>query len=146
MLWLVDENNELLLAKRADLKKRDPGLWGPSVTGTIEPQESVEQALARETEEELGLISKEYDAVYLFEVDFAHPDGETRHFTVYTARVARDITEHIVLDENEVARVCWMSIADVRKLLESKPGDKVVASAFVLWERIFSELNQALQQ
>jgi isopentenyldiphosphate isomerase len=47
MLWLANEQGELLLARRAGHKKQDPGLWGPSVTGKVEPGENFERALVR---------------------------------------------------------------------------------------------------
>lgn len=143
MLWLINDAGELLLARRADTKKHDPGLWGPSVTGNLEANESWEEAVSRETEEELGLMSSEYMPNFLFETDFKHPDGDIRHFKVYVAHVPFSITGKIHADSREVAEVKWLSIPEIRKLLESKPGEVVVASAFVLWNRIFEAIDAA---
>ena len=141
MLWLVSEKQELLLARRADNKRQDPGLWGPSVTGKLEKRETYSQALARETEEELGLTINDYKPEYLFEIDFAHPDGEVRHFAVYAARVKKTISNKIIIDKNEVDQVRWASMIEVKKLLQTKPGEVLPASAFVLWQQVFSKLN-----
>lgn len=142
MLWLANETGELLLARRADHKKQDPGLWGPSVTGKVEPGESFEGALVREADEELALKADTYTFKFLFETDFAHPDGETRQFKVYLAHVQGSITEQLTIDTNEVAEIRWISIADIKALLNSKPGELVVASAFVLWNQIFDALKE----
>jgi isopentenyl-diphosphate Delta-isomerase len=142
MLWLANEQGELLLARRAGHKKQDPGLWGPSVTGKVEPGENFERALVRETDEELGLKADAYKFKFLFETNFAHPDGETRQFKVYIANVAGSIINQLTIDTNEVAEIHWMSVSDIKELLKSKPGELVVASAFVLWNQIFEALEK----
>ena len=142
MLWLVNEEGALLLARRADHKAQDPGLWGPSVTGKLEQGETFEQALAREAEEELGLKPNDYTPQYLFETDFEHPDGELRQFKIFYARVPKALTEHLKIDTTEVAEVEWRRIQKIRQLLDGKPGETVVASAFVLWKRIFEALER----
>jgi len=141
MLWLVDEDGELLLARRADHKKQDPGLWGPSVTGKLEAGESFEEALVREADEELALKPNTYEPRFLFETDFAHPDGETRQFRVCVAKVPRAIIGELVVDPNEVAEIKWSAIPTIKELLNSSPGEVVVASAFVLWDQIFEALT-----
>lgn len=56
VLWLVNNEKELMLSKRSMTKKFHPGEWGPTMTGTAEEGETPEQTLAREAEEELGLV------------------------------------------------------------------------------------------
>jgi isopentenyl-diphosphate delta-isomerase len=141
MLWLVNENKELLLARRADHKAQDPGLWGPSVTGKLEKDETFEEAIVRETEEELGLNRELYVPQYLFETDFHHPDGEIRQFKVFITEISPHAARNIHIDSNEVAEVKWLSIQEVKDLLNSKPGEIIVASAFVLWSQIFEALE-----
>ena len=46
---------ELIVARRADHKQIDPGLWDNLVGGMVPAGESEEQALAREAQEEAGL-------------------------------------------------------------------------------------------
>lgn len=54
---LFNEKGELFLQRRALTKDLLPGKWDSSVGGHIQPGESIEDALRRETAEELGLSS-----------------------------------------------------------------------------------------
>ncbi len=54
-LHLFNEKGELFLQKRASTKDLLPGKWDTSVGGHINPGETAEEALRRETEEELGI-------------------------------------------------------------------------------------------
>src|SRR3989338_4963070 len=54
-LWVTAPNGDILLAQRAFVKKRSPGVWGPAVAGTVEEGETYEQNIIKEAEEEIGL-------------------------------------------------------------------------------------------
>lgn len=56
-LFLFDDSGNILLQKRSMSKSIQPGKWDTSVGGHVSAGESIEQALYRETEEELGLRS-----------------------------------------------------------------------------------------
>lgn len=142
MLWLVNRKGELLLARRADHKAQDPGLWGPSVTGKLESGETFEQAVIREAQEELALDPRSFSPAFLLETDFAHPDGELRKFKIFTAQISDKTIQALRSDADEVAELQWLPIEKIKELLRSKPGETVVASAFVLWEHIFEALEK----
>lgn len=54
---VFNENRELLLQKRSMQKDVAPGKWDTSVGGHVNAGESLEEALSRETEEELGITA-----------------------------------------------------------------------------------------
>jgi isopentenyldiphosphate isomerase len=59
-LHLISKDKKIFLQKRAMTKDLFPGYWDTSVGGHLSPGESVEDALKRETLEELGLKVLEY--------------------------------------------------------------------------------------
>lgn len=64
----IYSEGKLLLLKRADNKKVDPGLYS-GVGGKVEPHESFYDALIREIEEETGIT----------EIESVHPYSITQH-------------------------------------------------------------------
>ncbi|MDD3648014.1 MAG: NUDIX domain-containing protein, partial [Candidatus Dojkabacteria bacterium] len=54
-LWIMNEKNKSLFAQRAFTKDKDPGEWGPAVSGTIEEGEDYYSNIVKEADEELGL-------------------------------------------------------------------------------------------
>ncbi|MFH0841613.1 MAG: NUDIX domain-containing protein [Bacteroidota bacterium] len=68
-LHLFNKNGELYLQKRALTRDLLPGKWDTSVGGHISPGESAEDALKRETSEELGLTNFEFRLIrkYIWE-------------------------------------------------------------------------------
>ena len=70
-LHVFDTEGRLYLQKRPVWKDIQPGKWDTAVGGHIDPGETVEQALAREAFEELGLkdFTPEHLCSYIFESD-----------------------------------------------------------------------------
>jgi isopentenyldiphosphate isomerase len=68
-MHLFNDKGELFLQKRALTKDLLPGYWDSSVGGHLSPGEKTEDALKRETFEELGLrdFSFEFIAKYIWE-------------------------------------------------------------------------------
>lgn len=57
-LLIYNKKGQMLLQKRSGTKDLQPGKWGISVGGHVTKGQTYEQALQRETLEELGIISK----------------------------------------------------------------------------------------
>ena len=53
-VWIMNEQGEILLQKRASTKKQEPNKWA-ICAGHIDAGETVENAILREIEEELGI-------------------------------------------------------------------------------------------
>lgn len=140
VLWLVNEEGALLVAQRSHNKRQDPGVWGPSVTGKVEPGESREQALTREVDEELGLAGSDYDPTFLTSFDFHHPDGEVRRFDIYSAEFPHAKTPMITIAEDEVAGIDWRSIVSLEAQIQDEP-ESLVPSAGAVWPITFAAIR-----
>lgn len=53
-VWIMNEKGEMLLQKRAATKKQEPNKWA-ICAGHVDVRETVESAIIREMEEELGI-------------------------------------------------------------------------------------------
>lgn len=80
-LLIFDDQGRILLQRRSQTKDKDPGKWTISVSGHVTKGESYEQAIYRETKEELGT-----DLKPVFKEKFlSHYPGETEMESLYTA-------------------------------------------------------------
>ncbi len=63
---VVNSSGDILLQKRSMNKDVAPGRWDTSVGGHVDAGETVEDALAREMEEELGISGKDIRFLYTY--------------------------------------------------------------------------------
>ena len=142
VLWIINEEGEVLLAQRAHHKAQDPGVWGPAVTGKLEAGESFDDALVRETQEEIALKTTDYTPHSLLQKEFNHPDGELRTFGIYYTIFPKDKTNLIHVDTNEVAGITWFSVEAVKQKMQASPQE-LVPSANAVWPDTFLALSKA---
>jgi len=114
-IWFVNDNGEVLVQKRAAIKKQHPNEWDIPSAGHVDAGEDLLTACQRETEEELGIkLSKEK---FQFQCETLNQKGWefAQHYLV------RDNTkiENMTIDPKEVAEVRWLSLKDFEKLLYS---------------------------
>lgn len=67
-IWIVNDNNELLLQKRSLYKTTFPNLWAVSVSGHVMAGETSIQAVIREVKEELDIDINSNQCKYLFTI------------------------------------------------------------------------------
>lgn len=67
-IWIVNDNNELLLQKRSPYKTTFPNLWAVSVSGHVMAGETSIQAVIREVKEELDIDINSNQCKYLFTI------------------------------------------------------------------------------
>ena len=141
ILWLVNERGEILLAQRAHHANSDASVWGPSVSGKVEPDETADQAAVREAEEELGIPASNLAAQFLHADHHDHSDGISRDFSVYYARLPENSREAFVLQPEEVASTKWVSLAELQRLLQEEAHTILVSDNAALWQRILTHLQ-----
>ncbi len=120
VLWLMNTNGEILIARRSENKRSFPGLWSYAVTGAVSHPESYEEAILREMEEELGIrgfVPEIFEKIY-----HEFPEGKVFGQT-FKLIIPHDY--NIVHDSVEVAEVKWVTPGELLILLEENP-DKFV--------------------
>lgn len=114
-LWVINEKGEVLLAQRAFTKRKDPGLWGPAVAGSVEEGETYESNIVKEAEEEIGLIG----------VEIKHWKKLRRKTThdyfvqIFTAFVKSDYP--FMKQDKEVEAIKWFSKEELLQKIDKNP-------------------------
>lgn len=109
-LHLLNSEGELYLQQRAFHKDIQPGKWDTAVGGHIDLNESPEEALKRESFEELGIVdfSSQFITRYIFE-------SEIEQELVYVYRAVSDQTVRPNPGELEGGK--FWTIEDIRTVL-----------------------------
>lgn len=127
-LWLINSKGQILMAKRVDTKDKDPGKWGPSAAGTMEQGEEYESNIYKEAEEELGLTGLRFDKS--IKQRFHEP---RQAFCQWFVGYCDFPAESFKLQEDEVDKVEWVDIEQVKKDARNNPN-KYVASILLALE------------
>ena len=115
-VFSVDKGSDVWYLKRVMTKKHYPGIWGPAVSGTVEKDESYFQNIVKETEEEIGILSKD---IKEYKKDFN--DGKYKHFTMwYKLKIDKDISE-FKIQESEVDEIKWIPYNELKKDILKHP-------------------------
>ena len=116
-LWLVSNNGFVLIAQRMLTKQKDPGLWGPSVAGTVERDETYEQNIVKESYEEIGLEDVTFHPVKKVFVK------EPRQYFCqwFIGKTDWTDTANFKLQDDEVEAIAWIKPEDLRKDFEKSP-------------------------
>ena len=115
-LCLQNSKGEILLARRAYIKKYGPGQWDPAVAGTNDKGETYQSNMIKEAEEEIGLTN--YDFKKSNKIRFK---GKFNCFCQwYYAVIDRDVNE-FVLRKEEVEEISWVTKEELLKILKTEP-------------------------
>ncbi len=68
-VWIINDNNEILVQKRSPKKETFAGLWAISVAGHVRSGENSIDAVKRELREELGQKVSDEELLYLFTIN-----------------------------------------------------------------------------
>ena len=116
---MFNKKGELLLQKRSMNKDVAPGKWDTSVGGHVNPGETLDKAVQREMEEELGIISS--DLKFLYSYMHSNP-YETE--LVYTYSCSYD--GEIFFNRDEIDEVKTWSKEEIKKNI----GNKIFSDNF----------------
>lgn len=113
-VWVLNQNNEILMQKRCAQKKFFPNHWDVSFAGHVGAGESTSLTAVREGEEELGINLKESDLEFLFTIKekFAWGNIQSNEFVdVYLMRTNLKI-EDFKYQQEEVEEARYFSLKD----------------------------------
>ena len=108
LIWC---DGKVLMLKRADTKKVDPGLYA-GIGGKVEPHESFYYALTREIEEETGI--KEFEIVRPYSIT-QHPYPPTDSEWVNLYFIVK-ISKQVEVKPTEDGTFHWIDPKDFEKL------------------------------
>ena len=123
-VWIMNENNELLIQKRAVTKKIDPNKWG-ICAGHVLAGEEVLEAMVREIKEEIGIIVKkeELDLMFIDKLKYTTEENITnaRFSYMYFYKTNKKIEEYTIQIE-ELSEVKYVPLKQI--IQDVKNGDK----------------------
>lgn len=115
-IWIINDENEILIQKRSKFKKHHPNKWDMPSVGHVVAGESLIDGAIRETYEELGIITKAEDYKFLFEYIY---DKNYEIAEVYMLKLNLSVDE-MKLQENEVAEVKWLRYEEFKEIFLSE--------------------------
>lgn len=135
-ILVFNDNGDLLIHKRAYNKYHSSGLWTNTCCGHPNPGESMEDAVSRRLEEEMGFtcdLSFGFKFHYKTTFDNGLTENEIDH--VYFGKYNDDF----VVNSDEVVDFKWVSMDEVRSSIDKEP------EAYSYW---FKEIlvNEAFEE
>jgi isopentenyl-diphosphate delta-isomerase len=125
-ILVFNAKNEMLIHQRAFGKYHSPGLWTNTCCGHPNEGESMEAAVHRRLQEEMGFncaLSHKFTFRYKAVFDNGLTENEIDH--VYTGT----FNDTFMVNPDEVAAYKWLSISEIQKLILQNPED------FTVWFR-----------
>lgn len=122
VLLVVNEEGKYLLAQRASTKKRDPNKWTVAVSGMVEQGESYEEAIIRETKEELGIT---VTPSFLMKRKCVGEEAINFFQAIFYVQLSKDT--QLTFDEQEVQDTKRLSKAEINQRLKDSPDDIIGA-------------------
>jgi len=120
VLHVFNEKGEVLIAKRQSTKIIHPDKWGPSVSGGVEEGYDYDTTVIKEAGEEIGLKN----IVPIFYKKMPKLSDVNSRFTgVYYVIINSEYK--LIIQEEEVAEIKWISVLDLEDWWIKKPEDFV---------------------
>lgn len=107
IMLILKKDEKFLLGKRSEWKKKAPGYWCP-ISGHLEEGETEEEAVIRETQEELAIVVKP-----VRKIASAPTHDKTVMLHWWTAEI---VSGTPVINNNENSEIRWFTKDELRTL------------------------------
>ena len=137
-IWIVNDNNEVLMQKRGDNLEINPGILDISCAGHIIAGESPLEGAIRELREELGIEVNIEDLEYIKMIKNWHQIGDKyMHNTIdYMFIIKKDIPIYnIKIQKEEIESVKYIPIKELHNMFNRKETVNNELEYEILFER-----------
>lgn len=141
-IFVVRDDDKILLHKRAANVDDNKNKWDQSAGGHVDEGEDYEAAARRETLEELCIQPSSFRSVGKMYVERPLPNNglAKRFIHVFIAQLGNE-DQKIIFDQREIAAIGWYTIAEINAWLARKPEDFTsnFPKAFALVKKHFEQ-------
>ncbi len=129
-IWIMNKNGEFLIQKRSPNKKSYPNMW--SITGgATEIGEITLQTVIRECKEELSIDVNVNNLELIMTLKVRHDFTD-----IWLLKQDIDI-ENIVLQKEELTEVKWITVEDLKTMIDKKQLAPNIAFYFEFLEKLW---------
>lgn len=125
--WVINEQNEILLARRSLNKKQAPGKWEFSA-GHIIAGDTPDETVIKEANEELGIKLKPEDIrqIAIKKIEKCFNPKQFNNFFQYTyfIKTNNQINE-FTIDKNELSEIRYISIDALKNIINIKDDNYI---------------------
>lgn len=121
-IWIINENNELLLQRRSPNKTTYPNLWAVSVSGHVSAGETSVAAVIREIKEEIDVDITPEQCEYLFTIRRQNVFDNCINRVYddnYLVRLNIDVNS-AKIQETELNEIKYFNIDNLKMMLENR--------------------------
>lgn len=120
--WIINEDEKILIQKRAPEKKQAPNKWSLTA-GHVDAGEGVEDAIAREIKEEVGIECKKGEVEFIYKFKHSSYRGDNNAFRYgYIYKTNKKI-EEFILQKEEVAEVKYITMSELEEIIKKQDDD-----------------------
>ena len=132
--WIMNDNGQFLLQKRADDKDSYPGYWSVTGGGT-DSGETTLDTVFRECKEELGLTvdAENLELIMMVKRSIAFID-------IYLWKANVDLND-VVMQVEEVQDVKWATVSEIKEMIDSGEFAPNVASYMDMFMSLVKEFS-----
>ena len=133
-VFILNDNNELLLQRRALCKYHSPGLWTNTCCSHQRDGESNIQAGTRRLQEEMGFVTDlTHSTSFIYKAPF--DNGLTEHELDHI--MLGNYSGAPVINRDEVAAWKWMAVEDVKADIKANP-DQYTVWFKIIFDKFYS--------